>query len=462
MSADELRYAEIQELSGLLRSRRLSSVELTSSVLDRLEAIGPSYNAVAEVTRQTALKQAARADHQHKSSDVVSPLCGIPYGAKDLLATKGIPTRWGSPAYSDQVFPYNATVIERLEKAGAVLTAKLAMVELAGTGDYRWASASANGPCLNPWDVTRWSGGSSSGSGASVAAGLVPFALGSETGGSIVIPSSFCGVTGLRPTHGAVSRYGVQPVAWSLDKIGPMARSAYDCGLVLHAIAGLDTLDATTHDWTYRRVRKRRFRVGVLPEDLDGYGPTRHRFHEAIEVLESLGMHVQEVALPPHDYRGIYQRVLAGETASAHESFITSPRVELVVDETQRQGIKKYLDVSPLDYVRAAEARVEATRDIRALFRSVDVLASPTVLTEATPIAADLTEWRQRRHYASLGAVAGVPGISIPMGFGASDLPLGLSLTGDRFGEGTILRCASLFQQETDWHKRRPPEVIPA
>lgn len=349
-------------------------------------------------------------------------------------------------------------MIERLRDAGAVLVGKLAMVELAGGGGYRYANASLYGPGLNPWDLGRWSGGSSSGSGSAVAAGLVPFALGSETWGSIMTPSAFCGISGLRPTYGAVSRFGAMPLAWSMDKVGPMTRSAEDCAIVLAAIAGRDARDPTTADWTYRPVRSRRFRLGVLPNDFGEQPGTGRAFDEAIKALRRLGMSVRAVKPPSHDYAGIATTILAAETAAAHESFIRNPALDELVDEDQRRGLREYLDKPMVEYARAVERRVAATRDLRALFREhdVDALVAPTLLVEATTLDADLKSGR-RGGYAVYGAVAGLPALSVPMGFGPHGLPLGLSLTGDLFSEPTLVRIGTAFQRETDWHLRRAP-----
>lgn len=337
-----------------------------------------------------------------------------------------------------------------------MLVGKLAMVELAGGGGYRYAKASLHGPGLNPWDLGRWSGGSSSGSGSAVAAGLVPFALGSETWGSIMTPAAFCGISGLRPTHGAVSRFGAMPLAWSMDKVGPMARSAEDCALVLAAIAGRDPRDPTTADWRYRAARRRSFRLGVLPSDFDGVPETARAFDDALRVLRRLGLRVREVKPPSHDYPAIATTVLAAETATAHESFIRGPALDELVDEDQRRGLREYLEKPMVDYARAVERRVAATRDLRELFRDVDALVAPTLLVEAPTLDTDLKTQR-RGGYAVFGAVAGLPGLSVPMGFGPHGMPLGLSFTGDLFAEPTLLKLGMAFQRVTDWHLRRPP-----
>src|SRR5579859_8052878 len=235
------RYLTVAELAQGLKRKRWSAVELANATCDLLERHGPRYNAIAAIVRDRAIDEARRADRTRRNAS--SALHGVPYAAKDLVAAKGARTTWGAPPYRDQTFDEDATVIAKLRRAGAVLAAKLAMVELAGGGGYRYPSASLQGPGRNPWNTKRWFGGSSSGSGAAVAAGLVAWAIGSETSGSIGTPSAYCGVTGLRPTYGLVSRHGAMALSWTLDKVGPMARSASDCAVVLAAIAGPDAND---------------------------------------------------------------------------------------------------------------------------------------------------------------------------------------------------------------------------
>ncbi len=242
----DLLYTPIRELAAQIRSRQLSPVKLAEVSLQRLETFGAQLNAVVTLAGKQALDQARAAEREIADGHYRGPLHGIPYGAKDLLATKGMPTTWGAAPYRNQQFDYDATVIRKLADAGAILVAKLSMVELAGGMGYRNADASFTGPGINPWNPNYWSGGSSSGPGSAVAAGLVSFAIGSETVGSILTPSSFCGITGLRPTYGRVSRHGAMALCWSLDKLGPMARSADDCALVLAAIEGSDPEDPTT------------------------------------------------------------------------------------------------------------------------------------------------------------------------------------------------------------------------
>src|SRR3989442_3679566 len=256
VDADHFFYG-LPALGRMLRRRAMSSLELTRSYLQRLERLGPTYNALAELTRDLAERDARRADRERGRGVYRGPLHGIPYGAKDLLDTAGIATRWGAPPHRDRVPSADATVIKRLREAGAVLVGKLAMVELAGGGGYRYASASLHGPGLNPWNRARWSGGSSSGSGSAVAAGLVPYALGSETWGSITTPSAFCGVGGLRPRPRPGRPAGPGPPAWSMEKIGPMARAAGDCGVILPAPSRVAPSERTPTARSYRQMRAR-------------------------------------------------------------------------------------------------------------------------------------------------------------------------------------------------------------
>jgi aspartyl-tRNA(Asn)/glutamyl-tRNA(Gln) amidotransferase subunit A len=302
---DDIFFASITEINQKLKAKEFSVVELTKAFCDRLERIGPRFNALALTLREPALRAAKNVDGDIKRERFRGPLQGIPFGAKDLLAYEKHPTTWGARPYAGQVFDYNATVLNKLAKIGGILTGKLAMVELAGGPSYRYASASLTGPGLNPWDPTRWSGGSSSGSGIAVAAGLVTFALGSETSGSILTPSSFCGITGLRPTYGLVSRHGAMALSWTLDKIGPMCRSAEDCGLVLHEIAGSDAEDPASAGKSFyyapafaRNLKE--LKVGFAPVDFDEWAEPASRpdFTKALETIRSLGVQVQEPSCP--------------------------------------------------------------------------------------------------------------------------------------------------------------------
>src|SRR5204862_2251207 len=294
-------FLSVAELGRLLRSKQASATELAGYFLDRLERLGPRYNAVVAVTRERALAEAAQADREIKAGKVRGPLHGIPYGVKDLVATKDYPTTWGAEPYRQQKLGYDATVVARLGAAGAVLVGKLAMVELAGGMGYSQANASFTGPGKTPWNVDYWSGGSSSGPGAAVAAGLVPFAIGSETSGSILTPAAYCGITGLRPTYGLVSRHGAMALSWTMDKLGPMARSAVDCALVLAAVAGKDPHDASSVVRGFRAPGPepqghRRFRIGVPKGVIDAVqGEEAENFTVTLDVLRAIAEIVPDV-----------------------------------------------------------------------------------------------------------------------------------------------------------------------
>src|ERR687883_151535 len=283
MLTDDTFFASISELGAQLRARKLSPVELTEGYLARLEKYGPRLGAVVTIMRESALKDARAAEREFKRGHFRGPLHGIPFGVKDLLATHDAPTTWGATPYKDQHFDFDGTVVKRLREAGAILVAKLAMVELAGGMGYTHAEASLTGAGRTPWNTNYWSGGSSSGPGAATAAGLVAFSIGSDTSGSIITPSAYCGVTGLRPTYGRVSRHGAMALSWTLDKLGPLCRTADDCGLVLSAIAGRDRLDpsSSARPFAYAgpgakgpaagpaRREGKKFRVGVLKGAVD-------------------------------------------------------------------------------------------------------------------------------------------------------------------------------------------------
>lgn len=465
MADEDLFFKTAVELSRLLKVRAVSSRDLAQAFLDRLARLGHRYNALAEVTRPLALEQARRADRHLRRGKAPSPLYGIPYGAKDLLATKNILTRWGSPAHAQQIFDYDATAIRQLAGAGAVLVGKLAMVELAGGGGYEYANASLHGPGLNPWNLNHWSGGSSSGSGSAVAAGLVPYALGSETWGSIITPSAYCGITGLRPTAGLVSRYGAMELSWSMDKVGPMARSAEDCGWVLQTIAGADAADPSTSARGFAfapRVSRRGFRLGVLPTDFDAAPEIAKTFEEALRVLRRAGMKTSRAPLAQHSFEETARTILNAEMAAAHEELIRSARLDALVDSGQKDGLRQSLEVKGTDLARAQRWRDEITRNLLRLFDQFDALISPSLMTEAVTLTTNLkSTFRRRGGYSVLGALSGVPALSVPMGFGPQRLPLGLSITGDLYAENTILQIGMIFQRETDWHRRRPP-ALPA
>jgi len=468
----EIFFASISEINQKLKARQVSAVELTRAFMDRLETIGPRYNALTLPLRDYAIREAKNVDDDLKRQRFRGPLQGIPFGAKDLLALAKQPTTWGAKPYAGQVFDYTATVLKKLSKPGAILLGKLAMVELAGGPSYRYASASLTGPGLNPWDRSCWSGGSSSGSAIAVAAGLVTFALGSETSGSIVTPSAFCGITGLRPTYGLVSRHGAMPLSWTLDKIGPMCRSAQDCGLVLESIAGGDNDDPGSAGKGFHYTPQyapdlKNIRVGFGQADFDERADPAARadFAKALEAIRSLGVQLVETKLPEFPYGPVINTVVSSEASSVFERFIQSGQVDQLADQKQIGGLRAGLEIPAKDYLRAMRIRSLIQAALREQFELIDVLLAPSRFGPANKIDQPLDRPSNdlpAPMIAGLGALipagnlAGLPALSLPCGF-ANRMPIAIQLVGRPFSENTLLMLGTKFQERTDWHKRRPP-----
>ena len=498
----EVVFRPLRELGELVRTRQVSPVDLTETFLDRLRAIGPRYNAVVTLTPELARAQARRAERELAAGHWRGPLHGIPYGIKDLFATAGIPTSWGAAPFRCQVFDYDATVVRRLRQAGAVLIAKLAMVELAGGLGYRQPDASFTGPGVNPWGGTTWSGGSSSGSGAAVAAGLVPFAIGTETNGSIISPAANCGLAGLRPSYGRVSRHGGMPLAWSLDKPGPLALTADDCGLVLDAIAGFDADDHSTtprvfsHDSASHVTgeyagagrgdsaasgQRRRFRL-ALPEGAtdDAEPAVRENFSAALAVLGEVA-DIEPVALPDYPYAAVISTILLSESASIFAELARSGRTAGMTAPEDRYGIYARGATLAADYLRAQRIRALLARDLDRLLAPYDALVTPSRPTVAAPLGATLREPASRnagtangpagsgaRHeqrprcpISAAGNLAGLPAISVPSGFTDDGLPTGIQFVGRAYEEPAILAVATAYQALTAWHRRHPATLLP-
>jgi len=433
-------FLPIGELGRGLREHRFTPVELTEAYLTRLEQIGPRLGAVVTVTRELALAQAHRATQELLAGRDRGPLHGIPYGAKDLLATKGIPTTWGAEPYRQQVFDHDATVIERLREAGAVLIGKLAMVELAGGLGYNNPDASFTGPGRSPWNTAYWSGGSSSGSGAAVAAGLVAFAIGSETSGSILTPASFCGVTGLRPTYGLVPRHGAMALCWTLDKLGPLARSAEDCALVLSAIAGPDPRDPTAEGrfaWEPPKRRTMPYRIGVLQDATAGCEPeVADNFEGALLVLEEFCRLERDVVFPDLPWRAAVSTIVDAEGAAAFRDLIASGRTAELRDAADRAGGYAMMLVPAVDYVDALRARTRMRAALDALLARYDAVLAPTRTRVAPPIGYDFDKAPRPQPEPAPEAARPRPPATIP---------------------ATLVEVAREYQQRTDWQRRRPP-----
>ena len=459
----ELAFASLPALGRGLRAKEFTSVELTELFLERLEKIGPQLNAVVTVTRQRALEEAALADRDLAAGKDLGPLHGIPYGAKDLLATRGIPTTWGAAPFRNRVIDEDATVIRNLREAGAVLAVKLAMVEIAGGMGYKQANASFTGPGLNPWDKESWSGGSSSGSGAAVAAGLVPFAIGSETSGSIMVPAGYCGVSGLRPTYGRVSRHGAMALSWTLDKLGPMCRTAEDCGFVLAAIAGPDPQDETAVERAYQypdaQSLKPPFKMAVLREPARKLQPLVEANYEAsLKLLEGLGT-IREIELPDFPYSTVVGTIISSEMAAAFEGMLTTGEVWELTAPEDRVGVHAALLIPAKDYINAFRIRRQIQKSLDALLTGFDAVVAPTLSTVAPPIDREFHAYQAGFRGSSLGVAgnaAGIPAITVPNGFGERGLPTGLEFAGRAFDENRLLAVAVAYQAATRWHERRP------
>jgi aspartyl-tRNA(Asn)/glutamyl-tRNA(Gln) amidotransferase subunit A len=467
-------FATIPELNGRLKAKEFKAEDLARAFALRLEQLGPRYNALALSLHQEALRKGKAVDQDLKIERLRGPLQGIPYGVKDLLSFKGQPTTWGAKPYAGQVFDYNATVVDKLDSVGAMLTGKLAMVELAGGGGYRMASASLTGPGLNPWDRTRWSGGSSSGSAAAVAAGLVTFAIGSETSGSIITPASYCGVTALRPTYGLVSRHGAMALSWTLDKLGPFARDAEDCGRILQVIAGSDGNDpgsaGRSFYYTPQYARPvKELKVGYAAVDFADRAEesARAAFQTALAALKETGVTLVETKLPQFPYGPILSVILAGEQASIFEPLITSGKVDELADAAQIAGLKASLELPAKHYLKAMRLRRVIQQEFSKLFTQVDALLAPGRPGPATKLDQPLDRGGFQppagtppglQGIIQAGNLAGLPALVLPCGF-AENLPVALQVVGAPYSENLLLAIGREFQNSTDWHKKRPPAV---
>jgi aspartyl-tRNA(Asn)/glutamyl-tRNA(Gln) amidotransferase subunit A len=469
MKAMDLAYASIADLAPVLRSRAVSPVELAVSLLARIERLA-TLNAFITVTADVALAQARDAEREIGRGEYRGPLHGIPVSLKDLFDTRGIRTTCGSRILSEHVPAGDAAVTERLRAAGAVLLGKTAMHEFAfgvTTDNPHY------GPTRNPWRPDRIPGGSSGGSGAAVAAGLGPASLGTDTGGSVRIPAALCGVVGLKPTYGRVSRHGVFPLSWTLDHVGPLTRRVEDAAIVLQAIAGPDRRDASTlgHDVPDFVAGLREplagKRVGVLTDEYhkEMAGDVRAQFDAALDVLASLGLPAEPVPFPfPRAVQTSAFAVIRAEAASVHEEWMRERPGDYGPEtlDLLRQG----LFVTATQYLRAQKVRALLLREMEEILRPYAALVLPTTPAVAPAIKQKTIALEGRdvevrgllTQFTRLINLTGLPAISVPCGFGADGLPVGLQIVGRPLDEQTILAIAHAYEQATPWHTRRPPE----
>ncbi len=469
MAASEITFQSASELAILIKARKLSPVELVRAFLDRIEAFNPKVNAFITVLGEQALEQARKADREIRAGRYRGPLHGLPYAPKDLLATKGIRTTNGSKVYSNWIPDHESTVTARLNRSGAILIGKLNLLEFAmGSGQKGLI-----GPARNPWDLRYSPSGSSSGSGAALAAGMVPLVIGSDTGGSIRGPAKSCGIVGLKPTYGRVSRFGVTTLSWTLDHVGPMARTVADVARMLQVIAGPDPLDHTASaaavpDYTKSLTGKiKGLRIGVPAEYFFDrvHAETEAALRLAISLLKELGAVLVDVKVRNPALCGpISSTILSSEAAAFHGKRLKehADLIEPLVRERLEAGTFH----SAVDYIKALRLRTVMMEEMRRIFQSCDVLmlpagnAAPKLEEEivGTDAPSD-PPLPPRPDVYNIANVTGIPAIVLPCGFtaGPPPLPLGIQFCAKPFDEATLFRIGHAYQSATDWHKRKPP-----
>ncbi len=438
---EDLAFLPVTALSRLIQNKKISPVELTRVYLDRLARYGNDLTCVVTLTEKLALKQAQKAEHEILKGRYRGPLHGIPWGAKDLLSTKGICTTWGATPFKDQVPNINATVVERLQKAGAILVAKLSLGALA-SGPTWFA-----GMTRNPYNKETGASGSSAGPGAATAAGLVGFSIGSETHGSIVSPSHTCGVVGLRPTYGRVSRYGAMALSWTMDKVGPMCRRVEDCAAVFHAILGPDGKDRSVVNapFTYQpRIDLSTLRMGYLENEFnkEAAGDDPDGLYEnALHVMRQLGANLKPVVLPVYPTDAL-SMILMVETAAMFDDAVRNGDLDVMIEKDKSQwpdNLRAARAIPAVDYLRAQRIRTRLMHDMHDLMKNYDVILIP----------------RQGRSSLTITNLTGHPVVILPCGF-SNGMPRGLSFLGNLYDEATILAVAHAYEQATPWHTMHP------
>jgi Asp-tRNA(Asn)/Glu-tRNA(Gln) amidotransferase A subunit family amidase len=438
VNLEELAFWPVRDLAELIRTRKITSMQLTKMYIERLKKYGPTLHCVITLTEERALEHARRADEEIAKGAYRGLLHGIPYGAKDLLAVKGYKTTWGAMPYKDQVIDEDATVIRKLDEAGAVLVAKLAMGALA------WGDVWYGGMARSPWNPEQGSSGSSAGSASATSAGLVAFAIGTETWGSIVSPSTRCGTTGLRPTYGRVSRTGAMALSWSMDKIGPICRTVEDCAIVFNAIRGIDGVDQTLIDAPFNydpKVDLKKLRIGYLKKLFDADYDNKANDAATLAKLRELGAELVPVELPdyPVDAIGF---ILSAEAAAAFDDLTRSGRDSLMVRQTRDAWPNVFRAsrfIPAVEYIQANRLRYLIIQDMQKL--DVDVYLSPS-FGGSNLLLTNLT---------------GHPCVVLPNGFDKKGSPTSVTFMGRLFGEATLLAVAKAYQDATDFHLKHPP-----
>ena len=437
---NDLAFYSVSDLSVLIKSRKITSEQLTTLYLERIKKYRSMLQCIITVTESLALAQAQRADKEIAGGKYRGALHGIPYGAKDLLSTKKYPTTWGSVPFKNQFIEEDATVIKKLEAAGAVLVAKTAMGELA------WGDVWFGGKSKNPWDTTQGSSGSSAGSASGTAAGLFAFAIGSETYGSIVSPSTRCGTTGLRPTYGRVSRYGAMALSWSMDKLGPICRTVEDCALVFNAIYGPDTKDQTVYDLPFiynpKKTNLKKLRIGYLKSDFDSVKSGKQFNDTVLAVLQQLGATLIPIQLPnlPVDDISI---MLGAESAAAFDDLTRSGQDDLMVRQIKNawpNSFRASRFITAVEYIQASRVRQLLIQKMHNVMETIDVYVGPS-FEGSSLLLTNLT---------------GHPCVVVPSGFTEQGRPVSITFTGKLFEEGTLLSVAKKYQDATINHLKHP------
>ena len=437
----EVAFFTIPQLASLIKYKKISSEALTQLYIDRIKRYDGQLQSVITLTEELALKQAKQADRDIAAGNYKGILHGIPYGIKDLFAVEGYPTTWGAAPYQDQILEGNAAVVRMLEEKGAVLVAKLVSGALA-RGDV-WFG----GKTKNPWDLSQGASGSSAGSGAATSAGLVAFAIGTETLGSITSPASRTGITGLRPTYGRISRQGAMSLSWSMDKIGPLCRTAEDCEIVFRALVGKDPMDPSTNDAPFNLSEKapKSMKVAFLKTEIEKDTTVWGKNMQAsLEIFRSMGLEPTAIELPTnYPYDG-FDIILRAEAGAFFDELVRSGEVDLMVEQgasSRANSLRQSRFIPAVEYLQANRHRSRLIEEIHALFKEFDVIIAPS----------------NRSRQLIITNLTGHPAISVPNGFDSKGRPTSLTLIGNLYDEGSILGLAKAFQEVTDFDSKHPP-----
>lgn len=442
MPADknDLAFYSIGQLAELIRTKQISSTELTKIFIDRLKKYDPQLHCVITLTEDRALRQAKKMDEEIAAGKYRGILHGIPFGVKDLLATKDYKTTWGAMPYKDQMIDKDATVITKLENAGAVLCAKLTMGALA------WGDVWFGGQTRNPWNIDQGSSGSSAGSASSVSAGLLPFAIGTETYGSIVSPSTVCGTTGLRPTYGRVSRTGAMALSWSMDKIGPICRTAEDLAIVFNAIFGPDGKDQTLYDVPFNydpKINLKGLKVGYLKSDFDKQYDFYTNDSLTLVKLKKLGADLVPIELPKIPVNDLVI-ILSAESATAFDDLTRSNEDDLLVRQIKNAWPNSFRSsrfIPAVEYINANRIRFMLIQEMKRLMDKTDLYVAPTNEGDSE----------------ILTNLSGHPCVVLPNGFSKDGTPTSITFIGRLFDEGRLIAFAKVFEDATDFHTKHPP-----